>query len=316
MSNLIITCITLLTAGVVLVNQRASLGRIRDMNRQLVSQIGVLQSRADDLAQRRVRLQRRLSDVQDLLAATRVRNAAVPPQSSEAVVPPDPARQGGWPASVPYFYLPKRDLGSVGYQLFENNRLTDDAAILFGMTATEREAVDTAYDDLWRKYRELEIERMKPMALPTDWDSSTERSPWGGLITPYLWKQAKANGCIAYYIPSLEKEAGTLSNEFASTLEQTLGTVRAGCLLGAANGYIATRLGNLGRNARCVAFLKVVQPDGKKQFVYAIENVGINGSTKSIQSPLDPESEEAYYAQLFGVDVPIGRDTSNAGTQN
>lgn len=316
MSNLIITLTTLLTAGLVLVNQRVLLHRRLDVNRQLVSQISVLQSRADDLAQRRVRLQRQLSDAQDLLVAAGKESATVPPQPSEAIVPPDPALQGGWPASVLYFYLPKKDLGSVGYQLFENNRLTDDAATLFGMTATEREAVDTAYDDLWRKFRELEIERMKPMALPTDWDSSTERSPWGGLITPYLWKQAKANGCIAYYIPSLEKEAAALSNEFASTLEQTLGTVRAGCLLGAANDYIATRLGNLGRNARCVAFLKALQPDGKKQFVYAIENVGINSSTKAIQSPLDPDSEEAYYAQLFGVDVPIERNSSDSGMQN
>ena len=316
MSNLIITLTTLLTAGLVLVNQRVLLQRTRDVNRQQVSQCDVLQSRADDLAQRRVRLQRRLSDAQDLLAAGGKESANVPLPPSEAVVPPDPARQGGWPASVPYFYLPKKDLGSVGYQLFENNRLTEDAATLFGMTATEREAVDAAYDDLWRKFRELEIERMKPMTLPTDWDSSTERSPWGGLINPYLWKQAKANGCIAYYIPSLETEATALSNEFASMLEQTLGTVRAGCLLGSANDYIATRLGNLGRNARCVAFLKVVQPEGRKHFVYAIENVGINGSTKSIQSPLDPDSEEAYYAQLFGVDVPIGRDASDVDTRN
>ena len=224
MSNLIITLTTLLTAGLVLVNQRVLLQRTRDVNRQQVSQCDVLQSRADDLAQRRVRLQRRLSDAQDLLAAGGKESATVPLPPSEAVVPPDPARQGGWPASVPYFYLPKKDLGSVGYQLFENNRLTEDAATLFGMTATEREAVDAAYDDLWRKFRELEIERMKPMTLPTDWDSSTERSPWGGLINPYLWKQAKANGCIAYYIPSLETEATALSNEFASTLEQALGS--------------------------------------------------------------------------------------------
>ncbi|MEJ2008998.1 MAG: hypothetical protein P8Z30_12730 [Acidobacteriota bacterium] len=316
MSNLIITFVTLLTAGVLLVNQRASLGRVRDANRQLVSQIGVLHSRADDLTKRRVRLQRRLSDAQNLLAAAGMKSVAVPQKPSEAIVPPDPTRHGGWPARVPYFYLPKKDLDSVGYRLFENNRLTDGAATLFGMTTGEREAVDAAYDDLWRKFRELEIEQMKPMALPNDWEALPERSPWRLLITPYLWKQAKANGCIAYYLPSLEKESAALSNEFASTLEQTLGTVRAGCLLGSANDYIATRLGNLGRKARCVGFIKVLQPDGKKQFVYAIENVGINGSTKAIQSPLDPDSEEAYYAQLFGVDVPIEHNSSDAGAQN
>jgi len=84
----------------------------------------------------------------------------------EAIVPPNPARQGGWPAQAPYFYRPKKDLGSVGYRLFKDIRLTDDAAMLFEMTAEEPEAVDAAYDEMGRWFRELEIQRMERFELP------------------------------------------------------------------------------------------------------------------------------------------------------
>jgi len=38
---------------------------------------------------------------------------------------------------------------------------------------------------------------------------------------------------------------------------------------------------------------------------YGILYEGSHGEARLIQEPLDPDSQVAYYARLFGVDVPI-----------
>src|SRR5688572_29350796 len=118
----------------------------------MASRASVLRERTAGLEQRQADLQRQLDESQDRLGRLHREQAKASAPTQEAIVPPDPARQGGWPANAPYFYLPKKDLVSVGYHLFEGNRLTGDAAILFGMTADEREAADAAYDEMWRKF--------------------------------------------------------------------------------------------------------------------------------------------------------------------
>lgn len=317
MNNLLITFATLLAAGVVLVEQHVSLARMRARNEQLATQADVLRARMARLDERSARLQRQLSEEQEVLNAVRQQNPEVNPPSSPALVPPDPACHGGWPTTTPYFYLPKKDLACVGYRLLEGQRLTEVAATLFGMTPAERQAVDAAYADLYRKHRQLEIERMKPVEMPASRKELPQSSPWR-YFSPYLWE--KASGYIAYNIPSLESQAGVLSNEFASAIEQALGKVRAGYLLPAADTCIArrmddtSRLNNLAWNARLVAFFQVPGPHGRTNLVYAVANEGVNGWTRTIQSPVNPDSQEAYYAQLFGVDLPTGSGPGTAAS--
>jgi hypothetical protein len=285
MNNLIIFLATLLTAGAVVVSQRSSLAKVRRILELRDSQATVLRARTAELEQRRADLQRLITEAHSQLSAARP-EPAEPSVPAVEIVPPNAANRGGWPTGAGYFYLPKEDLNSVGYRLFESHRLTDDAAQLFGMTPGDRQAVDIAYDDIWRKFRQLEIEHLE----------------W--VETPKYPQALQDRASVSYRIPSLENEAGVLRAEFASSLQQTLGATRSGYLLERANDYLASKLDDLGQNARIISFW-LPSSDGKQPACYGICNEGINSSTWAIQTPVEEDSQEAYYARLFGVSVPV-----------
>lgn len=285
MSNLIMIIGILAAAGAVYLNQRGSLANVHSANEQLASQSGVLHALAGKWEQRQADLQRRLTQSEDRLRHLQERQTAVPSANTEQIVPPDSSRQGGWPAKALYFYLPKKDLDSVGYRLLEGNRLTDDATLLFGMTAPEREAVDAAYDQMWRRFRELEIQRMEPAETPKKWTHMQDS--------------------ISYRIPSLETEARSLRAEFEAGLQQTLGATRAKYLSEAADDFLARNLDDLGQHARIISFGYFHQRNGEIQRMYGIldEATGV-GEARSF-TELEADWPISYYARLFGVDVPI-----------
>ena len=286
MSNLIIIIGVLAAAGTIFLNQRGSLANVHRANQQLASQPAVLRARAAEWERRQAVLQRQLAECEDRLRQLQEKQTALPSPITGQIVPPDPARQGGWPAEAPYFYLPKKDLGSVGYPLFDGNRLTDDATLLFGMTPTERETVDAAYDQMWRRFRQLEIQRMEPVETPKKW-------------TPHM------QDSISYRIPSLESEARALRVDFEASLQQTLGATRAKYLLEAADDYLRRNLDDLGQHARIISFGYIHQPKGQVQRMYGIldEATGV-GEARSF-TELEPDWPISYYARLFGIDVPI-----------
>jgi hypothetical protein len=291
MSKLIIFSAVLFVAGVVFLNQRASLTKVRTVNAQLASQASVLHAHAADLDRRRADLQRQLAENQNGVRRLRQEQteALLPKPEPEAIiVPPDSTRQGGWPAKAQYFYFPKKDLAAVSYRLFETNRLTDDAAVLFGTTPAEREAVDAAYDELWRKFRDLEIERMERVDKPK------------------ILYHFRDDESISYRIPSLEEDAGALEANFKLSLEQIQGMTRAHYLMEAVNDFTAHKLDDLGQHSRIISFGWVHQPSGEVQLGYAVLDEAAGTSTMQvINSPIEKDSQPAYYAQLFGIDVPI-----------
>jgi hypothetical protein len=285
MSNLIIIIGILATAGAIFLNQRVSLADAHSANRRLASQSGVLHARAAEWEQRQAVLQHQIAESEDRLRQLQEKQTALPSPNTEQIVAPDTTGQGGWPAKALYFYLPKKDLGSVGYRLLEGNRLTDDATLLFGMTAAEREAVDAAYDQMWRRFRELEIQRMEPAETPKSWTHMQDS--------------------ISYRIPTLESEARALRAEFESSLQQTLGATRAKYLSEAADDFLARNLDDLGQHARIISFGYVHQPHGEVQRMYGImdEATGV-GDARSF-TELEADWPITYYARLFGIDVPI-----------
>ena len=292
MSNLIVTIAVVAGAVALFLSQRASFAKVRGANTQLAAQAIILRAQTTELDQLRADLQRRLDESGEQLRELRQEQSKGPAPTPEAIVPPDPARQGGWPVHARYFYLPKRDLGSIGYQLFDANRLTDDAAVLFGMTADEREAVDAAYDEMWRKFRDMEIQRMERVELPEKWRHAQN---------PALNYES-----ISYRVPSLESEARDLRTSFESSLHDALGPTRANLLSEAVSDHIQTRLDDLGRQTRVITFGRIRQPNGEIQTGYAeLDEVTGVGNYRLIQQPLEPDSQAAYYARLFGVDVPI-----------
>jgi hypothetical protein len=293
MTKLILCLAVLATGSAIVVNERVSRAGVLSTNAHLIAEAGSLRERGNELDRRRADLQRDLQAGLEQFQALRqqqtdVETGASAPQAGE-IVPPDSTRQGGWPVRAGYFYLPKKDLGAVGYKVMEGNRLTTDAASLFGMSAAERSAVDSAYAEMWRKYRQLEIDQMEPVGLPAQWT-----------------KCLAPEESVSYRIPSLAKEAEALRSSFESSVGETLGAQRAGYLLEGLNAFIAGNLDNLGANARIISFGRwPSQKDGKVVPGYGIINEGINASSAGITRPLPADSQLAYYAQLFGVDVPI-----------
>src|SRR5258708_5563172 len=94
------------------------------------------------------------TNAQETLAAHRNELAALRNEvarSLEAIpsslVPPmDPAREGLWPANKPYCYLSKKHLETIGFVPFaQEERLTSEAAILFGMSPVEKSAVNSVF---------------------------------------------------------------------------------------------------------------------------------------------------------------------------
>ena len=285
MSHYILILTALIAATTVYVHQRAALNKVQRVNVQLAAQTRVLNTRLVDLRERGALSEQRLAQSKERLEALRQNLHTAPAPKPAAIVPPDPDRHGGWPAKTPYFYLPKKTLNAVGYRLFAGHRLTDDAATLFGMTPAEREAVDTAYNNLWQKFREFEIQRMELTEKPPQWQEPVNRDS------------------ISYRIPSLAKESGELLVEFTTSLQSTLGATRTGYLMETAQAYLTSQLEDLGQTARVITFWPA-SSDGQKPW-YGILNEGINGTVRAIQSPLEPDSTEAYYARLFGIEVPI-----------
>jgi hypothetical protein len=290
MSNLTIIIGVLAAAGAIFLNQRVSVANVHSANKQLASQSGVLHARAAGWEQRQAVLQRQLAQTEDRLRHLQEKQTALPSPNTEQILAPDTTRKGGWPANGLYFYLPKKDLGSVGYRLLEGNRLTDDATLLFGMTAAEREAVDAAYDQMWRRFRELEIQRMEPAETPKKWTQMQDS--------------------ISYRIPALESEARALRAGFESSLQQTLGATRAKYLSEAADDFLSRNLDDLGQHARIISFGFVHQPNGEVQRIYGIldEVTGV-GNARTF-TELEAEWPISYYARLFGIDVPIKSESN------
>ena len=266
MSNLIIIIGVLAAAGAIFLKQRVSLENIHRANQQLASQSGVLRARAAEWERRQAVLQRQLAASEDRVRQLQEKQKALPSPNTEPIIPPDPIRQGGWPAKALYFYLPKKDLGSVGYRLFEGNRLTDDTTLLFGMTAAERETVDAAYDQMWRRFRQLEIQRMQPVETPKKW-------------TPHM------QDSISYRIPSLESEARALRVDFEASLQQTLGATRAKYLSEAADHFLARNLDDLGQlkamvenlNDKARTMLRRYLCELRDNYVHKLTSLASNG---------------------------------------
>lgn len=241
MSNFTFTFLALVAGGFMFLRERIVFVEARASTRQLQTQIGSLGEELSRLERSRSELERHLTEARD-----QARTSGQAEVQARAVVPPNPDRNGGWPTNEPYFYLPKHDLPSVGLVAFMTNtavvtsyianitapipwtnRLSDDAAIVFGMTPTERETVDEAYHELWEKFRHLGLGRVERI------------DPEPGWQIPVVSE---------YHIPRLTNEVRAVLAELKRTLRPVLGTLRADYFVEGAPG--ASIGGVMGRNAQ------------------------------------------------------------------
>ena len=142
MNNLILALGIFGTAGILCLTQSRAVLHARAVKEAVSSQLNTAGEELNQLKTDTAQVQSRLAARHEELAAARVdlaRNA----EEARALHPAegDPAVEGTWPASRPYFYLAKKHLGQVGYVVLSPDRhLSEEAATLFGMSAAERAA--------------------------------------------------------------------------------------------------------------------------------------------------------------------------------
>jgi hypothetical protein len=268
MSNFTYAFLVLAAGGILFLRERIVFVEAHANARQLQARVGSLAEQLSRLEQNRSALERRLAEARD-----QARTSGQAEVQARVVVPPNPERNGGWPTNEPYFYLPKRDLPSVGLVAFMTNapvvtlqyvspewtatntqinapipwtnRLSDDAAILFGMTRTEREAVDEAYLKSWETFRQLGLGRVERI------------DPEPGWQMPVVSE---------YHIPRLTNEVSAVLAELRRTLRPVLGTPRTDYFVKGAPG--ASIGGVMGQDAQIEYFIVFGpnrSPDGEVQ---------------------------------------------------
>lgn len=277
MNNLISVVLVFMAAVAVYLRQHSLLARTQADNQQIAGAIVALDARVKNLEARRSDVESRLARARSEVRTEQERELARRP------VPPDPNRNGGWPAGEPYFYLPKRDLPRLRYTAFKSggdymmslyvqprgsvgkaspgpvavftprfpqslgrtDPVSDDTAILFGLTGDEREALDAAYRELWEQFRERGLARVERVAPETGW------------AFPAVTE---------YHIPFLTDEANQVLAGLRGTLREVLGSPRGDYFVdGIAGKSITNSLLYQAQTEYFIAFGSKRSPGGEAQ---------------------------------------------------
>jgi len=248
------------------------------------------QSAEQQLAGLRTEIDSRKAAASEQIAQNPAPQTARPPE-------PDPVHQGGWPSGAGFFYLPKQYLTNASYQLLSGGQLTDEAAALLVMSLAERESTDNSFGELLNQFRRVEIQRMEPMDPPANWSigvSSSVRAP--GMAF---------DSALTYQIPDLSKDISAAQSAFLGQRQQDLGASRADIIASAADAYLRQNLDDLGSGDRIVGFVWQPESDGTHSLWFAAADARKGeGAFQRVDEDLDPNSQTAYYAQLFGVKLP------------
>lgn len=280
--------------------QRPALVSARLQNERLASVAAELKDHAQRADSLRQSAEQQLGNLRDELKSHRTleadmlnRNPAQPPPPPA----PDPAHQGGWPIGESFVYLPKQYLTNAAYQLLRGGQLTDEAAALLGLSHAEREATDKTFGDLLDQFRRLELQRMESIAPPAGWPIG----PGDSNGSPGM----HFDSVLTYHIPDLSGDISAAQTAFSSQLQQTLGTSRTEIVASAADSFLRQNMDDLGSGDRIVGFVWQAEPDGTHSLWYATADArNGDGSFQRVDEDLDPNSQTAYYARLFGVKLP------------
>lgn len=164
----------------------------------------------------------------------------------------NPQKEGFWPPDKPYFYISKERLQGLSYWPFTDNedRLSKQAVMLFGMTAQEESAANAANFELREKLRQIE----KASAIATNVPTQVADAP-GTRMT--------------YFVPAIPQETiEAINTEFKARLSEAIGPNRAELLARridetfrmSPNGMLQSRTLTLIRNGDKI---QLVETDGE-----------------------------------------------------
>jgi hypothetical protein len=296
MKRLLIIAVSLLVTILIWSVQHIQRRQVLEDNDVLAANVAALQSRAVEAESRRQSVLQTMNGLNEQIRARETGVAQSPSRAAQPPPPPpapDSAHQGGWPQGAGFFYFSKQYLTNVNCKLLNGDRLTDEAATLLGMSNEERAGVDKSFNDLFSQFRKKELDRMQRIPLPEDWQGATEAVG------------AKLDSAVTYKIPSLADYVSAARDTFSQQLDQALGPSRAQLLEQAADSHLRENLDDLGTGDRMIAFLDAVEKDGSHSLWYGIaDDRHGSGSFQRIPDNVDPNSQIAYYANLFGVKLP------------
>jgi hypothetical protein len=147
------------------------------------------------------------------------------------------------------------------------------------------------------QFRRAEIQRMEPVAAPANWSIGAP----GSARAPGM----SFDSALTYHIPDLSQDISTAQTAFLGQLQQNLGASRADIVASAADSYIGQNLDDLGAGDRIVGFVWMPESDGTHSLWNAAADARKGeGAFQRVGEDLDPNSQTAYYAQLFGIKLP------------
>jgi hypothetical protein len=241
------------------------------------------------------------------LAASSVELKATSDIALGARTEPDPATEGSWPADKPYFYLPKRLLGDIGFSaLTLDGAPTPEAIALLGLTPSERNELRNAWADFRFDLQERQVQ-------------SAERMPDTNSITDPNRRS------IQFKLSSLTNHLPQLRAQLDTRLTDAVGSTRAQLLQSPLENRLDDLTGPLGdhdffltyhaqRNAggSVAHYLRFDAIDGSSMHQLAVPFFGLQqsvtdaeGSTVSeLNFSPDRDSPLWHYRHLFG-DQPL-----------
>jgi hypothetical protein len=290
MNNLIVASLALVSGAVIWLGGYASLLNHRNSALALTPQVAAAQASLaavsnstattkTTLAGRRSEMQ---SAAQELDAATAEAHQDFPSPAF------DQSADGSWPTNRPYFYLSKKYLGQIGYQAFgKEHRLSEPAALLFGMNPTEKERVDAAYQGLADRIQQLESSRAE-------------------LVEPTPGVNTDNHKEVSFKIPAMTNEIHDARDTFGAAIREAIGNSRAGFLLDKVKDQFEDSFSemNMIERTSIVKYHADRKPDGSVEHGIQIETPGVGLMFMPVYFPLTSDSMLWQFRHLFG-DQPL-----------
>ena len=277
----------LASAGVLWFSQRTAIESVRSANRGLNAELAGARAGYEETIAA-------LTNAQALLALRSQEvelgrnDVAVAADTTKATpIPPDPASEGLWPKDKPYCYLSKQHLATIEFIPFcEDGPLTSEAAILFGMSAAEKLAIDNATADFIERTHQLHIENAELIDVKPGTNTENHRE-------------------TTYRVPMLTNEFRALRSAFDASTEQILGNSRASVFLKRGQKWLDEGYGQYENTGYTIKYSADRQPDGTVRHELDIKRLdGMAGQGLRVRFPIDPTSGMWKYRHLFG-DGPL-----------
>jgi hypothetical protein len=235
-------------------------------------------------ARQRQRTQSQARDLASAAAAKAARELAKVDPSSRWAIPP--ASLPEWNPDSPYVWLPKDFISKIGAPIFKRDgELRDDAATMFDLDDNSRRALNRQVGQLLSNYHALEVSNVERLA-----DPAGNLSIDGPTVTLRINPMAEAGAQV--------------QQEFANTLQETLGQQRGALMNECAQDWLEEQFDHFGKTAKVIS----VVHHATGGFSLAIEQDQYGSQSTSLSGD-DPSALGSYIPDYL---LPLFNDATAA----